>query len=130
METSLKTGFAQIFSCCPKNLSCPKFWGGGCSSPRPFPPPPDLPGLYAYDSVHIDGYSCLHKCRADKHGGGVGIFVNSSIKHTPRVDLSFFEPEILETVFLEIEQPHQGNIILLELSIGLQEQILLKLSPR
>ena len=34
METSLKTGFAQIFSCCPKNLSCPKF-GGGCSPPRP-----------------------------------------------------------------------------------------------
>ena len=25
METSLKTGFAQIFSRCPKNLSCPKF---------------------------------------------------------------------------------------------------------
>ena len=23
--TSLKTGFAQIFYCCPKNLSCPKF---------------------------------------------------------------------------------------------------------
>ena len=40
METSLKTGFAQIFSCCPKNLSRPKF-GGGCSPPRP-------PGPYAY----------------------------------------------------------------------------------
>ena len=26
-ETSLKNGFAQIFSCCPKNLSCPKFGG-------------------------------------------------------------------------------------------------------
>ena len=25
METSLKTDFAQIFSRCPKNLSCPKF---------------------------------------------------------------------------------------------------------
>ena len=25
METSLKSGFAQIFSCYPKNLSCPKF---------------------------------------------------------------------------------------------------------
>ena len=24
METSLKTRFAQIFSCCPTNLSCPK----------------------------------------------------------------------------------------------------------
>ena len=42
METSLRTGFAQIFSRCPKNLSCPKS-GGGCSSPRP-------PGPYAYGS--------------------------------------------------------------------------------
>ena len=25
MEKSLKTGFAQIFSCWPKNLSCPNF---------------------------------------------------------------------------------------------------------
>ena len=31
METSLKTGFAQIFSCCPKNLSCPKC--GGAAAP-------------------------------------------------------------------------------------------------
>ena len=44
METSLKTGFAQIFSCCPKNLSCPKF-GGACSPSRP---PPPQPGPYAY----------------------------------------------------------------------------------
>ena len=34
METSLKTGFVQIFSCCPKKLSCPKF-GGGCIPARP-----------------------------------------------------------------------------------------------
>ena len=25
MQTSLKPSFTQIFSCCPKNLSCPKF---------------------------------------------------------------------------------------------------------
>ena len=31
METSLKTGFAQIFSHCPKNLSCQKF--GGAAAP-------------------------------------------------------------------------------------------------
>ena len=31
METSLKTGLAQIFPCCPKNLSCPKF--GGAAAP-------------------------------------------------------------------------------------------------
>ena len=43
METSLKPGFAQIFFCCPENLSCPKFGGGGgdCSPPR-------FPGPYAY----------------------------------------------------------------------------------
>ena len=31
METSLKIGFAQIFSCCPKNLSCPNV--GGAAAP-------------------------------------------------------------------------------------------------
>ena len=31
METSLKTGFAQVFYCCPKNLSCPNF--GGAAAP-------------------------------------------------------------------------------------------------
>ena len=31
MQTSLKTGFAQIFSCCPKNLSYLKF--GGAPAP-------------------------------------------------------------------------------------------------
>ena len=40
METSLKTGFAQIFSRCPKNLSCPKF--GGAAAPLA------PPGPYAY----------------------------------------------------------------------------------
>ena len=40
METSLKTGFAQFFSCCPKKSELPKIWGG-CSPPRPA-------GLYAY----------------------------------------------------------------------------------
>ena len=38
METSLKTGFTQIFSCCPKNLSCPIF--GGLQPPSPPPPGP------------------------------------------------------------------------------------------
>ena len=33
METSLTTGFAQVFSRCPKNLSCPKFGGGGVAAP-------------------------------------------------------------------------------------------------
>ena len=39
MKTSLKAGFAQIFSCCPKNLSCPKFWGAAA----PLAPPARTP---------------------------------------------------------------------------------------
>ena len=43
MTTSLKAGFAQIFSCCPKN-ELPKIWrggggGGGGRGGRPPPPP-------------------------------------------------------------------------------------------
>ena len=57
METSLKTGFAQILSCCPKNVSCPKF-RGGAPAPLPHPfrlPPPPLPpilGPHAYVSIY------------------------------------------------------------------------------
>ena len=39
METSLKTGFAQIFSCCPKKLSCPNFGGAAA----PLAPPAGTP---------------------------------------------------------------------------------------
>ena len=45
METSLKTGFAQIFSCCPKNLSCPNFGGAAA----PLAPPARTP---MYDEKH------------------------------------------------------------------------------
>ena len=48
METSLKTGFAQIFSCCPKNLSCPKFGGGAAAPLAP-------PGPYAYACLQESG---------------------------------------------------------------------------
>ena len=41
METSLKAGFAQIFSCSPKNLSCPKFEGAAA----PLAPPARTPML-------------------------------------------------------------------------------------
>ena len=45
-ETSLKPGFAQIFSCCPKNLSYPKSGGGGGGGGAAAPLAP--PGPYAY----------------------------------------------------------------------------------
>ena len=41
METFLKTGFAQIFSCCPKKRICPKFGGAAA----PLAPPARTPML-------------------------------------------------------------------------------------
>ena len=49
METSLKAGFAQIFSCCPKNLSCPKF--GGAAAPLAPPARTPMSSLGAPDAV-------------------------------------------------------------------------------
>ena len=43
METSLKTGFAQIFSCCPKNLSCPKLGRAAAPLAPPARTPINLP---------------------------------------------------------------------------------------
>ena len=48
METSLKTGFAQICLCCPKNLSCPNFGGAAA----PLVPPARTP-MGKLPSVHV-----------------------------------------------------------------------------
>ena len=47
METSLRTGFAQIFSRCPKNLSCPKFGGAAA----PLAPPARTPMYSKHDPI-------------------------------------------------------------------------------
>ena len=44
MKRFLKTGVAQIFSCCPPKMGGSKIWGGGASAP-PSPPWPVRPPL-------------------------------------------------------------------------------------
>ena len=51
MKTSLKVGFAQIFSCCPKNLSCPKLGGAAASLAPPPPRPVRLCGQAIYAKI-------------------------------------------------------------------------------
>ena len=53
METSLKPGFAQIFSCCPKNLSCPKFGGAAA----PLAPPARTPMTRTAIGITQTGYT-------------------------------------------------------------------------
>ena len=58
METSLKTGFAQIFSRCPKNLSCPKF--GGAAAPLAPPARTPMSGKEARTRVsNQNNFSCI-----------------------------------------------------------------------
>ena len=63
MERSLKTGFAQIFSCCPKNLSCPKFGGAAA----PLAPPARTPMMatancrVVCDATKVTAVSGLYK---------------------------------------------------------------------
>ena len=61
MKTSLKTGFAQIFSCCPKKYELPKLWGGGGGGggrPPPSPPPPARTPMKICDVLSIDFCIC------------------------------------------------------------------------
>ena len=58
VEMSLKTGSAQIFSCCPKNFSCPKF--GGLQPPSP-------PGPYAYEKATVSNGLRRHPRHLDGH---------------------------------------------------------------
>ena len=53
METSLKTGSAQICSCCPKNLSCPKFGGAAA----PLAPPARTPMMTNNESKFYTSFS-------------------------------------------------------------------------
>ena len=70
METSLKAGFSQIFSCCPKNLSCPKFWGAAAPSPpparTPMPPYPTNFGLQACSTHPLLGQSLGYPAKPTK----------------------------------------------------------------
>ena len=52
LENILNNWLCPNFSCCPKILGCPKFWGG-CSPPRP-------PGPYAYAYIKKEECTALH----------------------------------------------------------------------
>ena len=63
MKTSLKAGFAQIFSCCPKNLSCPKFGGAAAPLAPPARTPMYLPlGLRGCFDAYFTKKRSYFKC--------------------------------------------------------------------
>ena len=97
----LKTGFAQISSRCPKNLSCPNF-GGGCSPPRP--PSPYAYAVNAYPGETVTENTQFFKSVLQRLRHGVGsssvtsvcVFVwkGKNDSKTQRVDSDFLENKV------------------------------------
>ena len=48
----------------------------------------------------------------DRTGGGVGLFVNTDLNFKIRPDLSFFETQVLESIYIEIIRPNQSNVLI------------------
>ena len=62
-------------------------------------------------SVDIDGYSFVHKSRENRSGGGVGLYVSSNLNFKFRCDFDFSEPNVAESLFIEILKPQGRNIV-------------------
>ena len=63
------------------------------------------------DVFFISGYDFISKQRTEKIGGGVGIYVNSSLNYIVRNDLCRMT-NYIECVFIEIVQDNDTNIVI------------------
>ena len=51
---------------------------------------------------NIQGFSFLHNSRAERRGGGVGVFIRENLIHKHRGDLDI-NNGVIESIFIEIE---------------------------
>ena len=61
--------------------------------------------------VNIIGYSFVSNHRKPKSGGGVGIYLQNDLDYKLRPECNFSDPEVIETLFVEITVPKGKNII-------------------
>ena len=64
-------------------------------------------GLY-----NIDGYNFIHNDRIDRRGGGVALYIKSSINYVIRDDLNRHLTNDAETIFIEVQNGNQANVII------------------
>ncbi len=73
-----------------------------------------LSELFKIDGHNLDlpGYhSILGNTRRDCNRGGVGLYITNEKNYVVRDDLSIFIPNIFESLFVEIKNEHESNII-------------------
>ena len=61
--------------------------------------------------VSITGYNFVSNHRKSKTGGGVGIYLQNDIEYKIIKECKFSDPEVIESIFVEIIVPQGKNII-------------------
>ena len=61
--------------------------------------------------VNITGYSFISNHRKSKTGGGVGIYLHNDLQYKLLNECKLSDPEVIESLFVEITVPHGKNII-------------------
>ncbi|CAB3982666.1 Hypothetical predicted protein [Paramuricea clavata] len=61
--------------------------------------------------VDINGYNFEHNYRSNRTGGGVGMYIASTLDYKIRYDLCFENTEIAESLFIEIANPKGKNYV-------------------
>lgn len=61
--------------------------------------------------VNIYGYNFVYKNCFAKTGGGVGLYVSDNLDFRIRTDIYAYEDEVMESLFREIIQSHERNVI-------------------
>ena len=62
--------------------------------------------------VQLPNYPFINTNRATKTGGGVGMFISSSINYSVRTDFNVFKEDILEGIFIEASKEGKDKIII------------------
>ena len=61
--------------------------------------------------VNITGYSFISNHRKSKTGGGVGFYLHNDLQYKLLNECKLSDPEVIESLFVEITVPHGKNII-------------------
>ena len=63
-----------------------------------------IPETWLNDSSHlvdISGFKFLHKYRKNRTGGGVGLYISNDLEFKLREDLSLYNADIAESLFIK-----------------------------
>ena len=64
-----------------------------------------------FDLVNFPGYCFISNHRSGKTGGGVSLYLQDYLQYKFLQDCTISNPDVIESLFVEISNPHGKNII-------------------